>query len=377
MFGHIFIYRLKVFLRDKTVIFWTLAFPLMMAILFKLAFGGLATMDNLQTIRVATHSLDQSQELQSMVNVMNDIDVNGTPLFMVGEVSISKAETLLKDGDVTAILYDQEGIRVQFHGSGMMESVLKSFLDQYGRTSAAIGDIVTADPQVLEQLIASMETQEIFTQSAPNTKELDMMLNYFYTLLAMACMYGALFGMKTVEVVQANLSSRAVRLNVSPVHKFKAFLAGGSASFLIHLMQMAFLLTFMVVVLGVDFGDRMLYVIIAVFTGSLVGVSFGTFVSALVKGGEGLKLAIILSVSLVGSMLAGLMHGDIKYMVAQHVPILMYLNPVNLIADGFYALYFYDTMHHFYLNMSILTAFAVVFCVGTYLSVRRRKYANL
>jgi ABC-2 type transport system permease protein len=66
-----------------------------------------------------------------------------------------------------------------------------------------------------------------------------------------------------------------------------------------------------------------------------------------------------------------------KYIIARNIPLLSYLNPVNLLTDAFYALYYYDTFTRVFTNIAILVVFIIVFCSGTYLIIRRRKYASL
>jgi hypothetical protein len=45
MVTHLLHYRLKCFLKDRQMIFWTLAFPLLLATLFNLAFANLSEID--------------------------------------------------------------------------------------------------------------------------------------------------------------------------------------------------------------------------------------------------------------------------------------------------------------------------------------------
>ena len=85
----------------------------------------------------------------------------------------------------------------------------------------------------------------------------------------------------------------------------------------------------------------------------------------------------MIGVTMVGCFLAGMMYQNMKYVVAQKVPVLSYLNPVNLLTDAFYSLYYYDTLSRYALNIGILCVFIVIFCIGTYITIRRRKYANL
>jgi ABC-2 type transport system permease protein len=72
-----------------------------------------------------------------------------------------------------------------------------------------------------------------------------------------------------------------------------------------------------------------------------------------------------------------MMYQDMKYIIATNAPIVAYLNPVNLLTDAFYSLYYYDTYTRYALNMGILGAFIVVFCAATYMIIRRQKYASL
>jgi len=72
-----------------------------------------------------------------------------------------------------------------------------------------------------------------------------------------------------------------------------------------------------------------------------------------------------------------MMFDGIKLIIRNNVPVLSYLNPANLIADSFYALYFYSGTTHYFINLLILCAMTVVFGFITYIVLRRQKYASL
>jgi len=137
------------------------------------------------------------------------------------------------------------------------------------------------------------------------------------------------------------------------------------------------LLLFMTYVLKIDFGNRVGYIVLTTFMGSLTGLTFGSFVSALVKKSENLKVAIALSVTMTGSFLAGMMYAGMKYVVISKAPILAYINPVNLITDAFYTLYYYADLNRYFLNIFLLFVMSVVFSIGTYMILRRRRYASI
>ena len=162
-------------------------------------------------------------------------------------------------------------------------------------------------------------------------------------------------------------------MNIAPVHKLKTFLYV-LRSPVIHLVEMFLLLFY-------DLFKHRFWsktgCILTAIIGSITGLSFGAFVSALVKKSENTKIAVMLAVSMIGSFFAGMMAPEMKYIIAQKAPILSYLNPVNLITDAFYCLYYFDTFTRYTINVILLCIFILVFCTGTYFIIRRRKYASL
>ena len=186
-----------------------------------------------------------------------------------------------------------------------------------------------------------------------------------------------MYGLEEVNRVQANLSARAARINIAPVHKLKVFAAGMLAAIVIHFAGLLVLLGYMNFALGVSFGANTVYVVMVLLIGSILGISMGSLISAVVKKSEGVKIAVVLVVSMAGAFFSGMMIGDVKYYIAQKLPLLGYLNPASLLSDALYALYFYDTHMRFYLTLAGMSLYALFFCAMTYLIIRGRKYASL
>lgn len=175
----------------------------------------------------------------------------------------------------------------------------------------------------------------------------------------------------------ADISNVAARVNAAPVHKIKAFLSSAAASVLIQTAEILVLLCYLVFVLKLDFGNKTGFVLLTAFIGVNLGFSFGAFISAVVKKSEGVKVAAIVGVTMICCFFAGMMQHEIKYIVSQKAPIFSYINPLNLLTDSLYSLYYYDTFSRYFKNIILLTVFIAVFCSGTYLIIRRRKYASI
>lgn len=393
MFIHVFKYRLKVLVRDKSLLFWTLLFPLVLAVLFKVTFSGLGKSENFDPIPVGIINNTVYQQDASFQGVLEAVSTGEKPFLVVTVMTLEEGQQSLKAGKIKGYILSEESDTASasstmnagknqwslvVQNSGLAQSIVKSFLDQYSQSQAAMFIAMDSGKVNIEDLITAANQRVQFTSEVAITEgKMDMTLNYFYGLLAMACMYGAFFGTQEVNQIQANISHHAARINLAPVHKLKLFLYSGSAGLLVQFAQMLILLAFIVGILGIDFGNRIGWIVLTLFMGSFVGVSFGAFISAIVVGSESIKLAITLSVSMLGSMLSGMMFSDMKYLVSIHAPIIQYINPVNLISDAFYALYYFTSMDRYLINLGLLGVFAVIFSLGTYFLVRGRKYASL
>ncbi len=66
-----------------------------------------------------------------------------------------------------------------------------------------------------------------------------------------------------------------------------------------------------------------------------------------------------------------------KYIIDKNVPIINKINPASMITDGFYSLYYYDTLDRYYFNVVSLLIFAFIMIIASYFSLRRQKYDSI
>lgn len=378
MFAHIFLNRLRCLIRDKGTIFWTFAFPLALALFFYLALSNVGKGEVFHEIDIAVVNDSGYQEDQYFKMALEEASKGEDRLFNLTLATEEEAKRLLDNYSIKGYIKAGDPIELVVKDSGLYQSIIKSFLDNYSQTVEAVKTVLQKNPQKYQEVMESLKDRKNYIKevSAAGGKP-DTVVNYFYTLIAMACMYGCFFGMRETTDIQADISTLAARINTTPVHKLKAFLSSICASLLIHFIEMLALLGFIRYVLDIDFGPRAGYVLLTTVIGSITGVFFGAFVSAVVKKSEGIKIAVLIGVSMLGSFLAGMMYMDMKYIISQNVPILSWINPVNLLTDAFYSLYYLDNLYRYALNIGVLSGFTVLFSALIYLIVRRRKYASL
>ena len=66
-----------------------------------------------------------------------------------------------------------------------------------------------------------------------------------------------------------------------------------------------------------------------------------------------------------------------KYIIDKNIPIINKLNPANMITDGLYSLYYYETLDRYIFNVVSLLIFAFTLIVVSYISLRRQKYDSI
>lgn len=381
MFVHIFTYRLKCLLRNWETVVWTMVFPLVLATFFYMAFSNLHSHEIFNPIKVAVIKDEQYEKNKSFREVLEGVSTGDDRLFDLSEMTIEEADEMLNKNLIDGYIVVETPIKLVVNSSGVNQSIIKSFIDNYIHTSSAVESILSIEPKEparIQRLIDDIGNRKAYVSEKQNAGgEPNTILIYFYTLISMACLYGGFFGEREINDIQADISSIAARVNTAPVHKIKTFLFSASASVLIQITEILILISYLVFVLKIDFGNKTGFVLLTAFIGVITGFSFGAFIGAVVKKSEGVKTAVIVVVTMICCFFAGMMQHEIKYIVSQKAPILSYINPVNLLTDSFYSLYYYDTFSRYIKNVTLLVVFTIIFCSGTYLIIRRRRYASI
>jgi ABC-2 type transport system permease protein len=369
--------RLKCLVRNKEVMFWTYLFPILLATCFFFTLNNLWGIESFETIPVAyVNGGTGSDPLKEAMSTAEMSD--GTPFFSVTDTDQETAETMLEKNKIDAYIVGSEEPILHVKQNGLNQTIIKSFLDSYRQTAFSVQTIMTKNPEAINKgLMKDVMDYDTFINEAKDEKKPDALLIYFYALLAYTCIFAANNGLDEVINIQADQSKQGARVNVSPVHKMKLFLCNLSASFTFHSGSIVLLFLYMYYGMKINFGKNLLLTFITCLIGSLAGLALGATVGVWVKKNADFKEAVLTIVVLGGGFLSGMMVGDMKYLIAENVPILSYINPVNLVADSFYSLYYFDTYERFTLNIVILCAMTVVLCIASYIGLRRKSYASI
>lgn len=368
---HIFKYSFKSIIKDKMALFWMLCFPLILATFFNLAFENIMSHEGFEKVELVIASNYKIPEgLEETMNESN--------LFIISHFSEEKAKELLSDGEITGYLINEDGLELVISESGLNQSIAKVFLDNYIQVSTTIYNIIEENPQLIQMgFLENIDFSEGFTQEIPASNFMNFIVVFYYALLAMTCLLSSVAGCYATSTVQANQTPLAARINVAPTHKLKAFISIISATVVFQFISAVIAIVYMSLVLKVNFGDRIPHILLLCFVGCFTGTMFGAMFSAITKFKIEVKEMLVSNISMVMSFLSGLMAVQVKYFVQENIPILAYVNPANLITDGLYALYYYDTFERYNLNLALLGILGIVFCAIAVLVLRRQKYASI
>jgi ABC-2 type transport system permease protein len=360
---------------DKQTMFWTFLFPILLATLFNLAFPNLSRAEKFSVIPIGIVMNAEAEKSPGF-----DQAIAGSNLFKINYPANQEAAVqLLETNKIAGYVYFDDGLKLVVKQSGINQSILISFLNDYLQTTATISTIIGENPQAVNNgLMTKVANRANYLKEVAIGKSApDPVVNYFYALIAMACLFGSFLGLKEVVTIQANLSPQGARVNIAPVHKLRLFMASVFAATTVHLVNILILLGYMVLVLKINFGNQLGYIGLTCLMGSITGITAGSCIAAISKKSEGFKIGILIGIINLASFLAGLNYDKIKYIINTQIPILGYLNPANLITDSLYALYYYNTYVQFFTNITLLGVITVALSAITYLVLRRQKYESL
>lgn len=383
MFLHNFKYAFKTLFKNKSLIFWTFAFPILLGLFFNMAFSNIESSEKLSIIDIAIVNNLEFNNNVALKNSFEELSKGDNKLFNIQYVSESEANDLLDNEDISGYLIVTDTPKVVVKSSGVNQTVLKYTTDEIIQTNKIIENQITKEmskgnidvenviKNVMERLNDETSIKDI------SKSNLSYTLIEFYTLIAMTCLYGGILGMKSINMSLANMSSSGKRLSVTPISKSKMILSSVLASYLTQLIGVALLLVFTIFILKIDYGNNVPLIILLSLCGSLAGLSLGVLVGVLFKAHEGVKTGIVISITMLGCFLSGMMGITMKYVIDKNIPIINQLNPASMITDGFYALYYYDTLDRFYFNIISLLIFAFILLFISFISLRRQKYDSI
>ena len=386
MFYHNFKYSLKTLLKNKNLLFWTFAFPIILGIFFNMAFKDIESSEKLKVIDIAVIDDDNFKRDYIFNEALEELSSGENKLFNIEYTDLSKAKELLDSNKIKGYLsFGNDDVNIYVLNSGVDETIIRYVTDEINNSKQIIGDILKKEKMDASNKIIEYNYSEILNSINKDTVKLNDISNSnlsytmieYYTLIAMACLYGGMFSMFITNYKLANMNSVGKRTAISPIHKGKMLIGSFLASYIIQISGIFILFVFTVLILKVDYGNNLILVILLALIGSLAGLSLGVAVATLIKKNENTKTGVLIAITMLGCFLSGMMGITMKYVIDKNVPFINKINPASMITDGFYSLYYYSTFDRYIFNVISLLVFTIVMLTISYRGLRREKYDSI
>lgn len=391
MFWHNFKYSLKALIRNKILIFWTFAFPIFLAIFFNLAFSDIEKNEKLSIINIAiieNDTFDNDPIFKETFKTLSDKN-NEDRLFKITYTNTTNAIKLLEDKEITGYLSFDDNINITVNSNGVNETILKNVVDEISSNKEIINNLITKEIETslkentpinyeaITTKVTKMVTNNTINLSDITSANLSYTMIEYYTLIAMSALYGGILSMVVINYKLANMNNIGKRTSISPLKKGKMILGSLLASYIVQLCGLSLLFIFTTLILKVDYGSNLPAIIILSCCGSLAGLSLGVAIATLVKSNENTKTGILISITMLGCFLSGMMGITMKYIIDKNIPLINKINPASMITDGFYSLYYYHTPDRFIFNIISLLLFSTLMILISIQGLRRQKYDSI
>lgn len=368
-------------------------FQLFFGTFFNMAFSNIENSEKLEIIKIAIVDNDDFQNneiFKETFQTLSDSE-NEDRLFDTKYITEEEAKQLLQDGEITGYMkLEEEKPKVIVQSSGINETILKQVTEEITQSTEIVKNLAENEikkemeagnyridyEKIYKDILEMTQNQEANIENKSRSN-LSYTMIEFYTLIAMACLYGGILGMVAINQNLANMSHNGKRVSVAPTTKGKVVLSSVLAAYLVQLIGLALLFVYTVFVLKVDYGTNLPFIILLGAVGSLAGLSMGLAIGTLLKTNENVKTGIVISVTMLGCFLSGMMGITMKYIIDKNIPILNKINPASMITDGLYSLYYYNTYERFFLNVISLITFSCILILLASISLRRQKYDSI
>ena len=374
MFYHNFKCSLKILLKNKGLVFWTFVFPIILGIFFNMAFSDIDKKEKFNSIDIAVVSSEDFNNnviFKQSIEFLSD-EKSDNKMFNTVYTSKKKATYLLENNKIDGYLtFLEDNVNITIKKNGVNQTILKYMIEDIDSNKK-----ILAEASNIPEALSLIKNNSVKLNNITN-KNLGFSMIEYYTLIAMACLYGSMLSMYVLNYSQANISSVGKRISVSSSKKTSLLLSGFLASYVVQLIGIFLLLFVTLFLFKVDYGNNLIYVFILSLFGSLAGLALGIAISSIGNISEVTKNGILISIIMFCCFLSGMMGVSMKYIIDKNIPFLNKINPANMITDGFYSLYYYDNLNRFYFNLLSLFIFSIIMILISLRNLRRQEYDSI
>ena len=406
----LFFHTVRMLVRQRDVLVWVIAFPLVLATLFHVMFANFDEYYRADPVSCAVVADENYHATRATFfrEMLAQVSAEGDDqLLDVREVAnADAARDLVLSGDAAAaITVDGEGLPSMdvspLASDTLDQSIVRAVLDRYRQLYAEMKQVFLAQagaadlqaPPTDAQLEAFAQTPgadqavQAFMADAVGTQQVDVLrvassgtVRYYYALMGFAALMSITVAIHSVSAVRANTSAVGARRQVSGASTTCQLAVSVAASFAVVFACLLLAFAYMRLVLGVEFGGRDGLAVVAIAACALMSVGFGAVLGALPGMPVAGKVGLATGITCLCALFAGL-YGEpamqLADQISQTAPWAALINPAAQAANAFYDLTYYDSLTPFFSTVGVLVAMAAAFFVVAALLMRGHNYERL
>ena len=211
MFIHNFKYSLKTLFRNKILIFWTFAFPIVLGTFFNMAFSNIENSEKLDVFNIAVvnnNEFNDNKIFNETFKTLSD-EKNTDRIFNTVYTTKENASNMLENDEIVGyILFENNIPKVTVATNGINETILKSVTEEILQTQEIIKNI--SEEKIKKEIVSgnyNVDYEKLYKDLLENIKNktsniqdisnnnLSYTMIEFYTLIAMTCLYGGMLAM--------------------------------------------------------------------------------------------------------------------------------------------------------------------------------------
>lgn len=398
-----FKYLVLALVRDKEMMIWSLAFPIILSTCFIFMFAGLDNIGQTEPVRtvvVQDAAYDGDEAFQSFIEGISGSAEGEQPLLAVDFAPTREEATarmaasaqeehpiegvlLVSDKGMPEILLSNAASSDDPQMGNVYQSILVTAADSYASRRKLVTDLMEDDPralanQAVADALSAVEplTQKVsVTQNAPKES-----VRYYFALLGFAAVMGAQGSLIAVLWLLPRTSALGARRSVGGTSRLRSLLGTLAACWIVSFACLVVAYLFMRFVAGVDFAGRDLLCLAALAVSSLMATALGAAIAVLPRLNSNAKAGVLTAFVCIASLFAGL-YGqptmELADIVATACPASQWVNPAVQVSQAMFSLMYYDTLAPFLTHIAVLLVMAAVLLACSAAALRRQRYASL
>ena len=217
MFIHNLKYSFKTLLKNKMLIFWTFAFPIILGTFFKMAFSNIENSEKLDIIDIAIVENDEFKNNEIFKETFKELsdDNNEEKLFDIQYVNEEEAKELLNNDEITGYLIIKDEPNIVVNTSGINETILKYVTEEITQTQSMIENVAQnkVEEKVKDILSIGNQTGEGWFLTAEMVEYIENGIPNIVCVQPFACLPNHVVGKGVIKTIRSKFQNA----NISPV----------------------------------------------------------------------------------------------------------------------------------------------------------------